>query len=131
MGHRVTYDDLVTMLEPVGLPVVPPGVAGVALPHIALEPTAISILPGLRVGWEDTNIVIRYPLNANDVSTFEDLNATTYTVLATLLGSKVTVADTIELLGEADAQYPAVKYVIDARFPGPHDICGTTPTPQE
>ena len=86
MGVRVTYEDLVTLLEQSGLPVVPPGVTGVALPHVAIEPTAISILPGLRVGFEDTNIVIRYPLNANDVSTFNDLNTTTYGVLRALLG---------------------------------------------
>ena len=125
MGFGVTYDELAAMLTPVGLTIVLPGEPDKALPCISIEPTAITLVPGVRVGWESANVNVRYPLAINNVSQFAKCNESAYKVLRALLGTNVLVGDQTPLFGDADNSTPAFRYQIEVSFPGPHDICNT------
>jgi len=123
-----TYEDLAVALVPVGLVIWQPGESPQDLPHIALEPTGISIVPGARVGFETCNVVIRYELGVGNPGAFDELNASTYHALALLLGSRFPVDPDIALNGNANTEPPTFSYTIPVTFAG-RDIC--PPTEQE
>jgi hypothetical protein len=118
-----TYTDLRDLLAPIGLPVQMPGAPDVALPAITLEPTGISMLPGIRVGWETANVAIRYPLSHNNANQFDNLNADTYHVLRILIGSEFLVESDVPLFGDSDLNPPSFRYQVSVTFPGAHDVC--------
>ena len=123
-----TYTELADLLKPIGLPIQLPGAPDTALPNITLEPTGISMLPGVRVGWETANISIRYPLSQNNANQFDKLNENTYRVLQILMGTEYLIDANVPLFGDSDLNPPSFHYQISVTFPGAHDVCGSGST---
>ena len=129
MGHRVNYDDLATMLDPVGLTVYQPGQAGQALPCITLEPLGMSLLPGVLTTFDRCNISVRYPMGQGDPANFDKARTATAAALACLKGTAVVLEADVEILGESDIANPIYKFQISAAFPG-ISLCPDPPPPE-
>ena len=127
----MTYTELAALIEAgTGLPCVLPGAQLKAFPCVTLEPTGITLRDGLRVGFENANVVVRYPLAQGDEFQFEQLNTAAYDVLSALIGTRVLVGDFIELVGDPNGTTPNIGYVFNATFPG-IDFCPPPPPEPE
>ena len=93
------YDDLATMLAPVGLTVVQPGGATAALPCITLEPLGLSLLPGVQVCFDRCNISVRYPIGSGDPASFDKARTSTAEAIACLKGTEVVLEADVNILG--------------------------------
>ncbi len=126
-----TYADVAGMLEPLGLSVIMPGDPVAALPCITLEPVQIEVNDGSLLGWERANIVIRYPLDANNTDQWSECNEKAYGALRALVGHRgVIVAADVLFGSNPTSSQPDLAYTLDVSFPGPYAICGPEPEPE-
>ena len=113
----MTYDDLIALLEPIGLPIVEPGVVTKALPCISVEPTGMSTADGFAYLYNDCDIKVMVPLGQNNPAQFDLLHAYTIDVWRVLFGTHVQVDDDGPLFGE-DTDPQALFFQLSVRFPG-------------
>jgi len=121
----MTYDDLVELLEPVGLPIVKPGEQTKALPCLAINPVGMSTADGFAFLYEECEIRVLVPMNENNANQFFVLHDYTVDVWKAMFGTQVQVDDDGPLFGE-DTDPPALYFQLSVRFPG-ESLC---PVPQ-
>ena len=114
----MNYADLATMLEPVGLTVVPPGGAVAALPCITLEPLGMSLQPGVRMTFDRCNICIRYSMGQGDETQFERCRQATAEAIGLLKGTEVLLDADVDILSAVDVPSPVFYFQVSAAFPG-------------
>ena len=129
----MNYDDLATMLEPVGLPVVPPGGAVTGLPAITLEPLGMSLLNGVKTTFDRCNICVRYSMGAGDEAQFDRCRTATAATIEALKGTQVVLEPDVDILSTIDIANPVFYFQIVAAFPGiglcPDTVLVATPDP--
>ena len=114
----MNYDDLSDMLEPVGLPVIPPGGATAVPPCITLEPLGMSLQPGVRTTFDRCNINVRYSMGQGDEAQFERCRQATADTISLLKGTQVLLDPDVDILSTVDIPHPVFYFQISAAFPG-------------
>ena len=126
----MTYADLAEMLEPVGLTVVPPGGANAALPCITLEPTGMSLMPGVQTTFDRCNICVRYSMSQGDEAQFDRCRTATAAAIAALKGTQVVLEADVDIMSTVDVANPVFYFQISAAFPGIGLCADPTPPPE-
>ena len=121
----MTYDDLIELLEPVGLPIVAPGEQTKALPCLAINPVGMGTADGFAFLYEECELRVLYPMNQNNSTQFFELHDATVEVWKAMFGTKVQVDDDGPLFGE-DTEPPALYFQLGIRFPG-NVLCEPAP----
>ena len=122
----MTYDDLVALLEPVGIPVMEPGAQTSALPCIAIEPIGMGTEAGYSWLYDECEIKVIVPMAQNNGRQFELLRDYTVEVWRQLWGTKVQVDSDGPLFGEAETDPASLFFQLTVRFPG-EDLCRVDP----
>lgn len=132
----MTYDDLATMLEPVGLTIIKPGAVNGALPNISIEPLGMSLMPGVQTTFDRCNICVRYSMGTGDEAQFDLCRTATAAVIAALKGTQVVLDPDVDIMSTVDIANPVFYFQVSAAFPG-ISLCpqpepeATTPPPEE
>ncbi len=105
----MTYDDLIDLLEPVGLPIAKPGEQTKALPCLSINPVGMATADGFAFLYEECEIRVLVPMNENNANQFFVLHDYTVDVWKAMFGTQVQVDDDGPLFGE-DTDPPALYF---------------------
>jgi hypothetical protein len=127
VGFRVTYDDLIGLLEPLGYRVAAPTEQGVALPAITIEPVGMALVDSWPVLFEVAELSARVPLHEGDLGNWEESRAMVYAMLSAFRGTEVQIAEPeMPIESSQTTSPPSIRTVVTVTFPG-LDICTTVP----
>ena len=121
----MTYDELASLLQPVGLPVVTPGESGQALPAIVIQPDGMAPQAGYSWLYEEAEIRVLYPLASNNPAQFEQCRRSAVLVWKGLWGTAVQADEDGPIYADTFTDPPSFGYSLNVRFPG-DDLCTTT-----
>ena len=122
------YAELVQVLEPVGLPIVEPGVTTRKMPCISVEPTGMALSGGYSWVWDRCDIAIRVPLAENNAKQFYELRSYTVAVYRQLWGTQVQIDDEGPLFGSTETDPASLSFTLSVQFPS-DDLCDEPPLP--
>ena len=121
----MTYDDLATIMEPIGYPLAMPGETDVALPCFFLDPQGIVLEEGFPVAYEVVAISSRVPLAENNPAQWDLARTMMYQLMNELRGTKVMFDIDIDAESTLETTPAQIAYTMTAQFPG-EPICQPT-----